>query len=74
MRIFLTGATGFIGSFVAQQLVEKKMDVTCLVRESSNLQWLQELPVNFHVGSLMDPSRVWREPSPKDWAIPPLKN
>jgi nucleoside-diphosphate-sugar epimerase len=55
MRIFLTGATGFIGSFVAQQLVEQNLDVSCLVRESSNRRWLEGLPVDFHVGSLMQP-------------------
>jgi nucleoside-diphosphate-sugar epimerase len=55
MAILLTGASGFIGSFVAEQLTEQKMEVICLVRESSSRVWLEGLPLNFMVGSLSEP-------------------
>ena len=54
MNYFITGATGFIGSWVAQFLAEKGEQVTCLIRATSNLRWLQALPVTFAEGSLFD--------------------
>ncbi len=54
MRYFITGATGFVGSWVAHQLVEKGETVVCLVRRSSNLRWLKDLPVTYCYGSLLD--------------------
>lgn len=51
-HIFLTGATGFVGSFVAQELIAQKHKVICLVRPSSNRRWLLDLPVEFCTGSL----------------------
>jgi nucleoside-diphosphate-sugar epimerase len=57
-RFFVTGATGFIGSWVAQQLVETGQQVTCLVRKTSNLKWLKDLPVEYHYGSLLEPQTL----------------
>ncbi|HFE63951.1 MAG TPA: NAD-dependent epimerase/dehydratase family protein [Caldithrix sp.] len=55
-KIFLTGATGFVGSFVAEQLVKENHEVVCLVRKTSNLRWIEDLPVQTLIGSLSDPS------------------
>jgi nucleoside-diphosphate-sugar epimerase len=41
----LTGATGFIGSHLADLLVQKGYEVRCIVRKGSNLQWLKDKPV-----------------------------
>jgi nucleoside-diphosphate-sugar epimerase len=54
MQYFLTGATGFVGSWVAEKLVEKGETVICLVRKTSNLRWLKHLSVKYHYGSLLD--------------------
>jgi len=54
MKVLLTGATGFIGSFLAEQLLEKGYEVRCLVRTSSNLQWIADLDIECHYGSLDD--------------------
>jgi len=54
MRVFLTGATGFIGSFLAEALLAEGYEVHCLVRTSSNLRWLADLDVECHYGSLFD--------------------
>ncbi len=45
MEVLVTGGTGFIGSFVVEYLLELGHSVKCLIRRSSNLQWLETLPV-----------------------------
>ncbi|MEJ2634976.1 MAG: NAD(P)-dependent oxidoreductase [Calditrichia bacterium] len=54
-KIVLTGATGFVGSFVAEKLIEDQHEVICLIRKTSNLKWLEKLPVRLVVASLFDP-------------------
>jgi nucleoside-diphosphate-sugar epimerase len=41
MKVLITGATGFIGSHIADQMKEKGADIVCLVRKTSNLQWVE---------------------------------
>lgn len=48
----VTGATGFIGSTVTQKLLDNGFRVKCLIRKTSNLQWLANLPVEFVEGNL----------------------
>ncbi|GAB1429360.1 NAD-dependent epimerase/dehydratase family protein [Ignavibacteria bacterium] len=52
MQVLLTGATGFIGSHVADMLLEKGYDVRCLTRKTSNLKWLERKRVHRVEGSL----------------------
>jgi dihydroflavonol-4-reductase len=54
-RIFLTGATGFIGGFLARKLFEGQHKLICLVRKTSNLQWIKDLDCEFCYGSLGQP-------------------
>lgn len=54
-RIFITGATGFIGSFVTNQLAEQGNKLICLVRKTSNLQWIEKLNCELLYGSLYEP-------------------
>ena len=54
-KIFLTGATGLVGSFVAQKLLEQKHQVNCLIRITSNLKWIEGLPLQLLTGSLFEP-------------------
>lgn len=57
-KAFITGATGFIGSHLAEKLIEKDYEVTCLVRRTSNLRWLEKLPVKYHTGEISDKDSV----------------
>jgi nucleoside-diphosphate-sugar epimerase len=53
-KVLLTGATGFVGSHIAEALVEANYNVTCTVRQKSNLQWVKNLPLKYKCGSLND--------------------
>lgn len=54
MNIFLTGATGFVGSFLAEALLKKGHNVRVLVRTTSNLRWIADLDVDCFYGNLDD--------------------
>jgi nucleoside-diphosphate-sugar epimerase len=54
MKALLTGPTGFIGSHLAEELLKRGYTVTCLVRKSSNLKWLENLDVTLHRGDCRD--------------------
>ncbi|ELR98320.1 NAD(P)-dependent oxidoreductase [Gloeocapsa sp. PCC 73106] len=43
MKVFLTGATGFIGSHIAKQLVTKDYQVYALVRDKNNLKRIEDI-------------------------------
>jgi len=50
----VTGANGFVGSHLVDYLLEKKYEVRCLVRKSSNLKWLQGKDVKIFDCGLLD--------------------
>jgi nucleoside-diphosphate-sugar epimerase len=54
VRAVVTGATGFVGSHLAERLVAERLEVDCLVRPTSNLGWLRPLPVRLSETSLFD--------------------
>ncbi len=58
MKALVTGGTGFIGSHVVQSLIQRGVAVRCLVRKSSDLIWLRDLPVEFMMGDCRDESSV----------------
>lgn len=59
--IFITGATGFVGNHVARALVARGERVRALIRKTSNLNWLKDLP-NFETieGDLRDRASLER--------------
>jgi dihydroflavonol-4-reductase len=54
MSIFITGATGFLGSHVARVLAEQGADLRLLVRRTSNLKNLEGLRADTATGDLRD--------------------
>jgi len=42
MNVLVTGATGFIGSFVAEYFLEKGFNVRGTIRKTSNLRWVKD--------------------------------
>ncbi len=57
---FLTGATGFVGSHLAQQLTQQGWTVTALVRENSSREDLTGLPIHLCTGDVTDRSSLER--------------
>ncbi|HLI63280.1 MAG TPA: hopanoid-associated sugar epimerase [Terriglobales bacterium] len=54
MKCFVTGATGFLGSHVARQLLARGAELRLLVRPSSRLDNIAELPAERVIGDLRD--------------------
>ncbi len=55
-KVLITGANGFIGSNLCRYLLAKGYDVYGLVRRTSDLHFLEGLPVDLIFGDLSDPS------------------
>jgi len=60
MKALVTGSTGFIGSHLCEELIKRGYEVTCLVRKTSNLKWIENLDIKLisgdctNVQSLLD--------------------
>jgi nucleoside-diphosphate-sugar epimerase len=52
--ILLTGATGFLGGYVLEELVKRGHKVTCFVRDTSSLEKIKQLNVPYIFGELDD--------------------
>ncbi len=50
----MTGGTGFIGSHLAEALLQRGVGVRCLVRKGSDLKWLKGLPIDIVSGDCGD--------------------
>jgi nucleoside-diphosphate-sugar epimerase len=50
----VSGANGFVGSHLVDYLIEKNFEVRCIVRKSSNLQWLEGKDVKIFNCGLFD--------------------
>src|SRR5580700_9424844 len=58
MRIFLTGATGFVGHHVARALAAEGAQLRILVRKTSNLANLEGIAGETHLGDLAQPESL----------------
>src|SRR5215467_3126651 len=60
MTTLVTGASGFLGSHVARQLVSRGEDVRVLLRPSSTNRAIADLSLEYVTGDLRDPASVAR--------------
>ncbi len=58
MNVLLTGATGFIGSYVLRLLLEKKIQVSLIVRNAAKLNRVRTKHLQVFRGSITDKSTV----------------
>ncbi len=58
MKVFVTGATGFVGSHVARQLAAAGAEMRILTRKSSNLANLEGVTGDTVVGDLLQPASL----------------
>ncbi len=60
MTTLVTGATGFLGSHVARQLLARKESVRVLLRPTSQNRAIADLPLEYATGDLRDPASLDR--------------
>ena len=54
MKIFITGSTGFIGTYLVRRLAKTQHELYCLAREKSETRFLEEIGVNIIKGDVTD--------------------
>jgi dihydroflavonol-4-reductase len=57
-KILITGANGFIGSNLCRYFLDRSYDVYGLVRKTSNLRFLEGLPVKLIQGDLLEAEAI----------------
>jgi len=57
MRIFLTGATGFMGRHLLKRLVQERHEVRCLSRSGSQADRLVGEGIQVAPGDVLEPDR-----------------
>lgn len=60
MKALITGATGFIGSHLAESLCKRGYEVDCLIRKTSNPKWLEGCDIKFIEGDCTDKKSIGR--------------
>lgn len=58
MHIYITGGTGFVGSSVIKQLLDRGHTVRCLTRPGSQPATIQAAGVEFHPADLLKPAAL----------------
>ena len=54
MKVFITGATGFLGTNLVHLLVEQGAEITAIKRTTSDLSAFENMPVNWQLGDVLD--------------------
>ncbi|KGP76835.1 NAD-dependent epimerase [Desulfosporosinus sp. Tol-M] len=68
-KVMITGATGFIGSHITRAFCANQVRVGCLVRKSSSLANLEDLPVEYRTGDIRNTGDLTGAFTGYDWVI-----
>jgi dihydroflavonol-4-reductase len=69
MKVFITGATGFIGTHLVRRLVQDEHELHCLVRRTSQIRTLEELGAVLITGDLTDMNSIRQGMQSCDWVM-----
>ena len=69
MKIFITGGTGFIGTYLVRRLSGTDHDLVCLARETSETQVLEDSGVKIITGDVTDKGSLQKGMEGCDWLI-----
>lgn len=69
MKIFITGATGFIGTHLVKRLVQTKHELYCLVRKTSNISELDKPGVILITGDVTDKHSLLKGMKGCEWVV-----
>jgi dihydroflavonol-4-reductase len=69
MKIFITGATGFIGSHLVDRLAKTEHKMCCLVRDPGRAKRLAELGAELAQGDVTDKASIMKSMKGCDWAF-----
>lgn len=69
MKIFVTGATGFVGTHLVRRLAQTDHQLCCLVRGNSRTSELEQLGVNLVTGDVTDRDSVRQGMEGCDWVF-----
>jgi len=54
MKVFITGATGFLGTNLVHLLVKEGAEITAIKRQYSDISAFENMPINWHQGDVLD--------------------
>jgi dihydroflavonol-4-reductase len=69
MRVFITGATGFIGTYTIRRLAQTEHRICCLVRKTSSVRELEKLGVTLVTGDVTDKASLREGMKECDWVV-----
>jgi dihydroflavonol-4-reductase len=69
MKIFTTGASGFVGINLVRRLVHTEHEVICLVRKTSYVDELKDLGVTLVYGDVTDKDSILEGMKGCDWVV-----
>jgi len=69
MRVFITGATGFIGTRLVKRLLATDHELRCLARPTSDVQPLEAAGLDVTLGDILDKESIIRGMQGCDWVV-----
>jgi len=54
MKVFITGATGFLGTNLVHLLIKEGAEINAIKRQNSNISAFDNMPINWHQADVLD--------------------